>query len=560
MIGKKNYQGNKTENAAMVHSLFHEAACTKLGSSISGLSKKTIRLFNIIIIFFPLTIAVIFSLVYMFGGWGNIIENHTLDFYFLQKVEFSFISIITLLLWIAIICACTYAILKISGRIENKRLSCFFIFTSIFVIAFGIRFFLLIYFSERVFPFSDFRNVLELAKGNLEEGYFNYYCLFPSYLNFSIYERTVLNTFGNEYVNILYINAVYSGLTASLVFLICREINDNKWIGILAGIIYAMYPSNIVFITTGTPDFLSVFFNSLGLYMFIRAYRTKNIKFSILFYLIGGVSLGIGSSFKTFSLVILIAFAIVMIARFVIIEKKSKFLISLSAIMLIVFFAYKAPVELIMRNTEEIYGVKLSSETAVPHYLLIGLNTESEGQIHLGTLSRSYYSKYLSNGMDYKAAKSYANDLLIENLKNNKDNILPDLLKKMIWAWQDDSIPVSCFTTSLDSTYKYSQHYELFMFVLDDYWSLVHFAYFLIMFFALIGCIAFARNKKINLKYEFVALVIFGYFCMILISEAQSRYKCLVMPYIVIVSALGINKIYNFYTKHKKMIYKQSRG
>ena len=213
-----------------------------------------------------------------------------------------------------------------------------------------------------------------------------------------------------------------------------------------------------------------------------------------------------------------------------------------------------------MRNTEEIYGVKLSSETAVPHFLLIGLNTESEGQIHLGTLSRSYYSKYLSNGMDYKAAKSYANDLLIENLKNNKDNILPDLLKKMIWAWQDDSIPVSYFTTSLDSTYKYSQHYELFMFVLDDYWSLVHFAYFLIMFFALIGCIAFARNKKINLKYEFVALVIFGYFCMILISEAQSRYKCLVMPYIVIVSALGINKIYNFYTKHKKMIYKQSRG
>lgn len=65
-------------------------------------------------------------------------------------------------------------------------------------------------------------------------------------------------------------------------------------------------------------------------------------------------------------------------------------------------------------------------ETSVPHFLLIGLNTESEGQIHIGNLSRLYVNKYLSNGMDYRMAKDYVYSILKEDWLNNYSNILPN--------------------------------------------------------------------------------------------------------------------------------------
>ena len=51
------------------------------------------------------------------------------------------------------------------------------------------------------------------------------------------------------------------------------------------------------------------------------------------------------------------------------------------------------------------------------------------------------------------------------------------------------------------------------------------------------------KNVEIDYNYEFLALIIFGYFCMVFLSEAQSRYKMLVMPYLCIFAAFGLDSL-----------------
>lgn len=72
------------------------------------------------------------------------------------------------------------------------------------------------------------------------------------------------------------------------------------------------------------------------------------------------------------------------------------------------------------------------------HQLLVGLNTEGEGQIHLGTFSRGFWNAFLENGYSSADTGEHAKRLLIENWKTHKTDIPILLEQKIVWVWQDD--------------------------------------------------------------------------------------------------------------------------
>lgn len=51
----------------------------------------------------------------------------------------------------------------------------------------------------------------------------------------------------------------------------------------------------------------------------------------------------------------------------------------------------------------------------------------------------------------------------------------------------------------------------------------------------------FLLKKKTAYVPLFISLVILGYFCLILLSEAQDRYKCLVEPFVFIFIACSFS-------------------
>lgn len=509
---------------------------------IKNIGEKLIRFFNHIFVAIPFMMSFFLSAIYIFGGWEKVIEGHSTDYYFLRKVNITACLILMILLWIIVLLVITHVIKKLSEKImiEWKRV----LFIAVFVgfIALFIRYIFLLTYQEELVPFSDFNAAWERARGNIDGGSINYYSLFPAYLNWSVLENLIIHVFGEKYIYVLYFNAFCSGATASLIYLVSKEIGLDHWCCILAGLLYSLYPSNVIYTAIGTPEFLAICFNTLGILFLLKTVNSLKMSSRVLFSLSGGILLGIGGSYKTYSLVMIIAFVMVLVAHYCLVEQEKgrKKVCLLLLIFMVTVTSYRVTTKTIIDKSSDYFGIELDSKTAIPHFLLVGLNTEAEGQIHLGTLSRKYNQYYLANGMNYEEAKDYAYGLLKEDWKNNKKNIIPNLGKKMIWAWQDDCIPVSYFLNNVGVSPKTTIE-NLIYESINNYGSgFTEIIYSLVLLFAIIGAFSLARKKEINFEFELLALVIFGYFCMILLAEGQSRYKCLVMGYICIVSSVGI--------------------
>lgn len=510
--------------------------------ALSKVTRKSIRVFNYLTAIIPLGMAVFLSVIYILGGWGSVIEGHSLDFYSLETISPSISSVAITFTWFLVVMLAVMAVKRIGSLFKTARVKVLVSSVVIFLIAFGIRMLLLCIYAEDLVPFSDFDAAWQRARGDLVGGHIDYYSLFPAYLNFSAYEHTVIWVSGEKYINVLFLNAFYSGITAFILYDIALEITNNEICALWVGIIYGLYPSNIIYIATGTPEFLAVLFNTIGVFILLKAFKSYRIAKKALLIAIGGAALGIGGSFKTYSIVMIIAFAIITVVALVDENKKKN---SSPAVMMFLIVAlmiggYSISSSMILSSTSNLYNMELSPKTATPHYLLIGLNTESEGQISLGSLSRLYSQEYMANGMDYEAAKEYAYGLLENDWKNNKSKIIPNFVKKMIWVWQDDYVPVSLFLHYSGLNPNTSMETAIYEFMVKCGAFFTETIYFIVIFFAFFGTLFYSEKTELNYGYEFIALIVFGYFCMIFLAEGQSRYKCLVMPYITILSGLGI--------------------
>ncbi len=511
--------------------------------------KCIIKIFNILVVIFPLLLALSLGVIYLIGGWGLISEKHNLKYYFLEKINISVPFILLLLLWLACLFGFTYICFYLCKRTKTERgkrlLSCILVF----LLSFGIRVLLLAIYREFLTPFSDLSSSWERAKGNFfEGGDLPYYSLFPAYLNFSVYENYVIKVLGESFINVLYCNAVFCGITAIFLYLISKEIINKDYICLFVCILYTLYPSNIFYTASGTPEFITICFNTIGVYFLIRCIKSEDFLYQVIWALSGGFSLGVGGSFKTYSIVMIIAFAMVLIIILLTKckDQSNRKKISFVLLVVLVLLGYKYATTCIINISSEYFGIVLSQKKAIPHFLLIGLNTEAEGQIHIGSLSRAYYEYYLSNEMNYEAAKNYAYSLLLNDFINNKANIVPNLLKKMIWAWQDDYIPIRYFLTDVGITNPDTQLENTVFRLVGRYGAgMSQVAYLIVILLAFLGSLSRVEKKDTQVIYEFLALIIFGYFCMILLAEAQSRYKCLVVPYIMVFSGIGAEEIIN---------------
>ena len=119
------------------------------------LIKKVISCFNYTVVLIPIIMSICFALVYIAGGWGNIIDNHTVDFYFLKSIDISGRLITIVVLWFALIIFLTLLVWKIGEKVKKKEIKILTTAICIFIIALFIRFLLLYIYNNNLVPFSD---------------------------------------------------------------------------------------------------------------------------------------------------------------------------------------------------------------------------------------------------------------------------------------------------------------------------------------------------------------------------------------------------------------------
>lgn len=468
--------------------------------------------------------------VYLDGGWAELLEGHDLQYYYLPELKHKVIAIVMLIfLALAVIC-----MIKALSKWNSRILSGF----CIAVAAAAVRLPLVYLFREDLIPFSDFSRVWDMAHGQME-GNVEYYSLFPAYLNFTAFLKGLVSVLPDSYRYLIYLNVLLASVTASAVYFIAKAVTEREQIALAAGFLYVCMPSNIIYSTVGTPEFLTIAFDALGVLCLVNVIKKReNWKCRIFLMLSGGILTGIGSAYKSFGVIILIAFAAVFIGTTVMEGEKRRYLLAAAGICL-AFAGYGLAERVIIRNTEQALAVSIQKETAYPHYFLIGLNTQGEGQIHIGNISFAYANEYFANGFNADAARKKTFEILKADWQEHTEFILPNFAKKMIWAWQDDQMPLYYFRTSVGLQPDTWPQLLVYRMVCSYLGTVGQFYYMSLLLLAAAGCFLYGRKKEIHFQMDFCMLIIFGYFCLMLLSEAQSRYKCLILPYLCVLAAAG---------------------
>jgi hypothetical protein len=79
--------------------------------------------------------------------------------------------------------------------------------------------------------------------------------------------------------------------------------------------------------------------------------------------------------------------------------------------------------------------------------------------------------------------------------------------------------------------------------IFDSEASLLQTAYLIIMATGAVGSIVILKKLSNNTEIMLTQLIITGFFFITLISEAQSRYKYVIIPLVCIMSSIGIYRL-----------------
>ena len=133
----------------------------------------------------------------------------------------------------------------------------------------------------------------------------------------------------------------------------------------------------------------------------------------------------------------------------------------------------------------------------------------------------------------------------IEEFKNDWKGHLKEIpsftVRKLIWGFQDDCSPARLLAISINGDNQQGLSASVTDLLLSSSKEVSQIFYCLLCALCLIASVSIYKSGEKNLNVFFIELVIWGYFCLILLSESQSRYKCLILPYLIITAA-SLNK------------------
>ncbi len=506
-----------------------------------------LRIFYVLLAICPFALAIIYALMYM---TGHMIDGRSADFYYLPDLTNYGWAILSLIILGAIIFGAT----KLKDRFGLT-------FVLILIASILPRAIILLTYQGQLEPFSDFYRAWGRAIG-IEEcmdlGYVRY---FTSYMNWSIYCKAVIKLFGQNYMAMLWLNVVYNALSACFIYLIAKTIGLTERLSFIASMLFALTPSAIAYTATSTPEHLSILCYLIATYLLLRSFHMEwQSRFS---YILGAmIVLGFGDSVKTFGVILIIAFAGAEVIRALLVAAgkggdktaarksggktatrksggsgRSAILGLITGLIFagIMYAGDSFIVERITDISEEKFAIELDTADALPHYLCIGLNMEGEGVTNFGEMQYMYIYKRQA-GLDRENAVRQTKELILAEWEGNEDYIPSFFLRKNIWSWQDDMRPLTYLLENCGIEPKTAWQKALYNYLSDVGPTMTQLYYLLGMALALYGVISIFRDeeKRGNLLIFYPSLVVMGYFCVMILSEAQSRYKCLIWPFVCI--------------------------
>lgn len=517
---------------------------------MKNFSRILARIAYVLLFLFPFVLGTFYAIKYITGGWEDIYAYHGLQHYLLPELNNYGIAIIIILLLGLVI---FWASKKLSrGAFKIILITLFTVVT---------REVLLVGFNGEIEPFSDGLYAWQRVHGDMST--LLYVSFFPGWANYTLFLQMIVNMLGDNYMLVLHSNVLFNAITAVMIYLICNEIGLKESTRTVATFLYVFNPAAIIYVTFDTPEHMAIAFNAVACFFIVKSFKSDIYRNKIVFSVLAGLLLGLGSAVKTFGVIFVLAYIIALLLyiignKFNSVGEAIKNICVGIFCVLLMFFMNSAVESGITTLTENQYEIELNTADSTPHYFLVGLNYQGEGQQFIGETGKVYIN-LRQQGVGLDEGKAVAYEILKQSWEGHENfyDEMSWLNRKMIWAWQDDMRPLTFFTDYTGIDVNSNIEDALYSFLKNIAPAELQLWYLLLMLLSSIGVIYVLvsnRNKNIpnqvmyidNYMLLMLGTTILGYFCMLIISEAQSRYKCLIIPVIGIFAALGIEGTVSF--------------
>lgn len=388
-------------------------------------------------------------------------------------------------------------------------------------------------------PVQDF-NTMYTAACQLAAGSHEYLNLDTCYFYnwayqtaFVIYESLVIRIFGEGYLALQVLNALYMGGTAALVYAIGRRLLPGRG-GLAAEVLYLIYPAPLFLAAVLTNQHLSVFLLYLGVWVLVSGKEKGGV--SLPRAALSGLLFALGNAMRPIGIVVLLAvllWCLIGLARqFSAVRERVALALARPALLLVCYVLAGALLSAaVVWSGANPWG--LSNNQPMWKFVL-GLNEESSGAWN----AEDYNELYLLQGEEADAA-------MRETVKERL-SVGPVRLARLMWnkcelMWADNEYMSWGFghldhSASLAGPVTVGQGVNL-----ACYWDKG--AYLLLFALALAALIRRLLDKSARARTLLPVLIFCGYFAVHLMIEVQSRYRYFLMPAIALLAGWALAQL-----------------
>lgn len=312
-------------------------------------------------------------------------------------------------------------------------------------------------------------------------------------------------------------------------------------VALTSAIMYAVWPSQLIYLVLLSPEFVHIFFLMLGLVLLALTKRKTNPATpmrGISGYVFSAITISLSGFFKSTDKVMMIALFISIF--FVYFDSSQSMtreecankitVVPFRMVGITVFLTSYLIANVLGFMFLDYFVGRTVNRDLTPHYLNIGLSSDSRG-IWNPEVGWEYRNDVIESGFDYDKAGQIVMDSLRKDIDQNKHITIQFFVKKLTDAWQGMDYLYFPQETIKPEKRIYVQRPDNAIFF-QSYYLMIGILMFL-------GC-RFSQKEKTNQIFFLSALFIVGFMLLMLFLENQPRYKVVTYPYICILAGSGI--------------------
>lgn len=369
-----------------------------------------------------------------------------------------------------------------------------------------------------------------------------YYARFPAWFTYMRIVRLIYNIFGFNVNYIVCMNILLNAGTTLVIYLVGKTIFSKKT-GFLASGLYAFSPSMIVYSSVHTPDHFSMLLIGVICIFWNRMYNARKIDnkkgvfTNALLVIFFACLLNLFKPLKILLLLVFVcaeimcSFHAVFVNFKVYLKKNYRYWL-----MFIITFIVSGWLTSSILNMRVESEVKINTVDSLPLYLFTGYSVNESGHYDNAAGDKILYQLMEKYGQDQEGLMRELSIMAKQQLKDNfkyLSNIWGDKYGSLVsneytyWHFSNYSEDVN-YTNSLESTLG-----PIFLRLASSFMLIIY-----------IGVIILAIKQIIAGSNNYIlvtlSLMIVGYLLMLVVGAGvQSRYKSIIMPVMILVSAQG---------------------